>query len=340
MLSSIRNFFLSLFISMLVFGVSAYFLVGFIDRTINDTSDTQEATNDENPDNENPDGEPDEFREIDENEFTALILGIDNGQSQHDEKQECDTIILLNINAETKTFMLSSLPCDMKTETKGYILRLGAVYAEFDAQMMIQTVRAYTGIQADYLCVLDYKSIEKVFEILGDIEYNVPMDMYYNPNPDSDENDEETDAEPPKANNTGKIEIDYANEPIDLKAGRQRINGEQAVQLLRYRSYSNGNFDRIITQVDFIKEIIRQKITFANLANAKNIYTAVKKSVVETNMDEKDFEAYIETIFAVSNYEIKEVSYPGTVRNENGVSFFSPDIKSAIHRYHDYRKTK
>jgi len=339
MLSSLKNFFLAFFISLLVFGTGVYFLLNFIEDTSKDfiqpaAEEVQDST-DETEETSETGKEPDEL--LDTSEFSAVIIGIDSGLSQNSEKKEADMIILANINAKTKKLMISPLSCDTKTEVKGYILRLGAVYAEYGAETLIQTVRGYTGISVDYYCVLDYKSIEKIFEIFGemefDMEFNIPMDMVYDPF--AGESPTETAADVLPAN-TEETTNDY--ERIDLKSGKQTIDAGKAIQLLRYRNYSNDNFERMDMQIEFIKEMLKQCFTFENLLNAQEIYEKIKESVLETNMDAKDLIKYAETFFAVPEYTIVDVSYPGGPLFENGVTFFKPDIRSAVNRYKPYRK--
>jgi anionic cell wall polymer biosynthesis LytR-Cps2A-Psr (LCP) family protein len=354
MLSSLRNFFLALFVSLLVFGTSAYFLVEFIDANANSFgSQPNNSGGDTNGDDNAADnGGPDEWDEFkDTSEFTALFIGIDSGLSQFDEQQEADLIILVNVNAKTDTLMISSLSPDMKTEVNGYILRLGAVYAEFEAEVLVETVTAYTGLQPDYYCVVDYESMEKIFAILGDVRYNVPIDMYYDPfeipavefESEEGEEGEELPAEPATerpAEDTGPTEKDY--ERIDLTEGYQRINAEKAIQLLRFNNYTDPDLeiDRTKIQTDFFKEVLRQKLTFTNLGRAPQLFEQLRASVVETNMTSRDFENYAETLFSLSEFTIAELIYPAIrrVRIENGVPFFIPDVKMAVNQYKPYRR--
>jgi len=349
MLSSVRNFFLALFISLIVCGIGAYFLVGFINKNIEELTGppkpTESLNTDENNIKNTGEKNPDDDPEKDTSEFTALIFGIDNGKSQLNEKKEADTIILLNINAKTKTLMILPLPCDMKIAVKGFTLRLGAVYGEYDAEMLMRTIWSYTGMKIDYYCVFDYESLGKVFDILGEIEYTVPMDMKYEPKPYYI-----TTAPPPdptaETTQPPKIDPDNTTEPttdveiINLESGEQMIDGAKAIQLLRYKGYSNENYGRITTQIDFLKEVIRQKITFENLGNAKELYAEIKESIVATNMDEKDFENYANTIFNLSDYTIKDEIYPGEPRYENGVSFYVPDLIRAVKTFKIYRRNE
>jgi len=361
MLSSIRNFFLALIISLALFGVIAYFVVGFVDDSAQGFGSQPTTEPIENGGElTDPDGDASEI--LDTSEFTAVIIGIDSGVSQRSEKQEADMIFIVNVNAKTQALMLSPLSRDMKVDVKGYTLRLGAVYAEFDTETLLRAVRSYTGMQADYYCVLDYESIEKVFEILGDVEFDIPEKMFYDPfmhtdEPTTDENYVEptTVATTPKNPEDAEEETttrDY--ERISLASGPQEIDGEMAIKIFKYGKYDSkklesgktmmtfneaaGNADRMKTQTDFIKEALKQKLTFENLINAKEIYEEIKEGVVETNMEARDFERYAETIFSLAEYTIKDVVYPGIPSIENGVTFFAPDVKSAVGRYRPYRK--
>ena len=342
MLAGLKNFLIALFLSLAAWAVIAYFVVGYINSNligddpfntnpINDQTNTDTTTGEDGlPINAANPGD----NEVGSDEFTAIILGVDSGESQHDEKPEADTVILLNINEKTKTLMISSIPCNTKTEAGSYVLRLGAVYSEYGVKTVVDSVWRETGLKADYYCVLDYKSIEKIFKELGTVQYNVPYDMYYKPKPYYIPEESE-----------GSTPNDADDKPeIKLKKGLQNIDGEQAVQLLRYKGYegydgySNGNIDRISIQIDFLKEVIKQKMTFDQLMNAKPLYNAIKSGVVETNMEEKDFELYMETIFSINDYEIKIEIFPGMPSEENGVSFWMPSSRSARNLYNVYRK--
>ena len=330
MLSSLRNFLLALIISLAVCGTGSYFLVGYVRDTIAGGFFKPPETSEVPGEEDTPTIEAEE----DYTSFTVLILGIDDGESQRDDtKKEADTIFLVNINSKTKKIMVSPLTCDMRVQTKGYAMRLGAVYSDYGIETLLNVVWSRTKIKPDYYCVFNYESIEALFEIWGEVEYDVPMDMYYMPKLYDEENFLKEQALLPEEERTER-------EPeIDLKSGMQEISGEQAVQLLRYKNYSNGNEGRISIQIDFINEVLRQKITFENLKLAKEIFTAAKSGVADTNVDEKTFENYKELIFSLStDYEIKRVDYPGDFRNEHGINFYIPNLQEALKIYSEYNE--
>ena len=406
LLSSLRNFFIALLISVIVFGIGAYFLTGFLNKMGNDFLDPSVKPDEPNTNEEGhiiDSGDPDLEDDSEEEEiiqFNVLIIGIDDGKSQpvayendenEDRRKEADTIFLVNINPETKTLMMSSLPTNMKVEIGRYNLRLGAVYSYGEygnystnggkgMELMTETVWAYTGVEADYCCVVDYDSLEVFFNMLGEIEYIIPEDMYYKPepydrtttDPPTETQDENEPTLPPPPTTT---EEETTNRNIiELKKGRQFIDGAAAVQLLRYNNYrpNEDNRNRASIQIDFIKEVLRQMMTVENLARAGDIYAGIKellfpdeedlknikeynenkeedeeekkeiKSEFKTNFNEKEFKYYAKTIFSLAEYAIKEVVYPSNSveRTEHGTLFFYPDIKSAISRYRDYRKVE
>jgi len=331
MLSGLRNFFLAFLISLLVCGLGAWFLINYITEAYG--PDEDEHIPDIHGDTE--ENEPDEI-DMDYDRFSAVIIGIDNGNSQNpnitreaDRIKEADAIILIDINARDGTFMTSYLPRDMQVNIRGYMLRLGAVYAEHDAEMLVRAVRSYTGIQPDFYCVLDYASIISLFDVLGRVDYNVPVNMHHLPQPyNYDELDEE--------------EIKALRPEIDLRAGDHRLDGEQIVQLLRFRGYGSSYLSEETGREDrhksFVQEVVRQKFTFENLGRAHEIYEAVIECIVETNMTEEDFENYANLIFGFSEFEAKEIIYPGNRSYIDGVYWFVPNYRGAIGFYREYRK--
>ena len=334
MVSSLRNFILALFISLVLFGAGAYYLVGwisgFFDILDPDISNGTENINGE----ENSDYIDNINNNRNSSHLTLLIVGIDDGQSQMNEKQEADLIYLVDINSNTQKLMISPIPCETKVNVRGYILRLGMVMAEYGIEMLADTVKSYTGVTPDYYCVFDYENIIELMELFGEVEFDVPMDMFYMPErypPIEIEIDEET-GEPLE-------EIEEQEPEIDLERGIQFLDGEKTLQLFRYKDYSNGNLGRISVQMDFIKEFIRQKVTREYYENAMIFYNALKESIV-TNMKELDFAKYMELIFSVSmsSYEQVTIEYPGQMVDENGAIFYNPSHTTALRRYNDYRK--
>ena len=328
MLTSLRNFILALFISLALFGVGAYFLVGFITGFL-DIIEPDVANRDDVPTDLDDELNGSRNNNSNSSHLTLLIVGIDGGESQESEKQEADSIYLMDINADTQKFMISPIPCELRVDVKKYQLRIGMVMAEYGIETLAETVKSYTGLMPDYYCVFSYESVLALMELFGEVEFDVPMDMFYMPERYPPiEIDEET-GEP----------VEEQEPEIDLERGEQPIDGEKLVQLFRYKDYSNGNIGRIATQMDFIKEFIRQKMTLEYYGNAMIIYNSLKEILV-TNMKETDFNKYMELIFsaAAASYEQVIEEYPGQLSFENGAFFYNPSVTQALRRYKQYRR--
>lgn len=366
LLSSLRNFFISLFITLIVFGVAAHFLIGFIDDNLTGFVQPQPTTGPEEGTTNEKDTS-DVTESGDTNVFTVLVLGIDDGQSQprdfensgddreNEKKKEADTVFLININAITRVIMVSSLPCDMKIEGDGYILRLGSVYAHGESagtgkgmELMKKAVHSYTGLEADYCFVLDYDSVEEIIDSFGAVEYTIPEDMYYKPVPydvttteaateKSESEDNENTEETQETTNRNIINI-KKNEQTTNEEGKTVIGGAAAIQILRYKNYKNEEYNRNSVQINFMQEFIKQKMTLENLTRADELYEKVKEAVVASDMDKETFKLYTNTLFSLFGFETVIEVYPGSVKIENGTAFFEPILKSAIERYKKYRK--
>jgi len=359
MLSGLRNFFLAFLISLVICGLSAHFIINFVSGA--DGIDYEDYLTDEYGE---PILSPDDDMEF--YRFTALIIGIDDGASQYhprlefDEEgmviwaeddedeiegeeqenirrwdegienngeREADAIILIGINARSREFTQSYLPRDMSVNVSGYTLRLGAVYAEHGAEKLVRVVHSYTGVRPDFYVVIDYGSIITLFDILGRVDYVVPMNMHHSPRPyDYHELDEE--------------DMARLRPEVDLRGGEQRLDGEQIVQLLRFRGYGgnyiNEEMSREDTHRSFIQEVVRQKFTFENLGRAQEIYEAVIDCIVETDMTAEDFENFTGLIFSFSEFDFRELEYPGTRSYDYGVHWFDPTRSGAIRFFSDF----
>ena len=90
-----------------------------------------------------------------------------------------------------------------------------------------------TGYVPDGYVALDLQSFEQLVDLMGGVRFDVPMDMYYN--------------DPSQ------------NLYINIPAGEQKLNGEQAMQLVRFRSgYANADLGRVSVQREFVSAALKQ----------------------------------------------------------------------------------
>ena len=75
--------------------------------------------------------------------------------------------------------------------------------------MTVKTVENFLGVDIDYYIETDFAGFSRIIDTLGGVEIDVDTDMFY---------------------------VDTAQDLyIDIKAGRQVLDGETALQYVRYR---------------------------------------------------------------------------------------------------------
>ena len=158
-----------------------------------------------------------------------------------------DTIMLLSYDKEQKKANILSIPRDTYYARDGYEgkqqKKVNAIYQSEGIEGLKLAVEKITMIPIHkYICV-DYEAVVKIIDIIGGVEFDVPLNMKYNDPHDS----------PPLE--------------ININAGLQNLNGENALKLLRFRQnndktgYPDGDLGRIKTQQAFIRAAAKKALS-------------------------------------------------------------------------------
>ena len=310
---SIRNFFITFGISLVVFG-----LIGFIiwNRLVPDIPD--EKNNVKPPIINNEEIVPDNGDKVIATDgFTALLCCYD------DTLGSADAIVLLNVNKENKKFAVCSIPVYLKinvgTETIKKEEYLGDLLVRRGRNYFLDKVEAITGLPIDYHAFMSSADFVNVINEIGGIEYNVPERMYYQ-------------------NKEGMV-------LVDLQAGLTRLNGEKALQLVRYRSYDieagktdDGDEERRSVQCDFLYKLMS---SFLKPDNRDSIDGIVKNALDllvrgDTNFTVSTFIRHKDMLLDFSEYSHDIINYPisstklVTLSNDEVIAVHTPNIKEAV----------
>ncbi len=354
MLSALRNFALTFAVSALIFGVIAYFIVGFVVDTMTDAiptgNDTEDFSDTFFPDSPSDPvilppalsgtetgkaDPPADDPPIAGDTFNVLLIGSDyqpelfsdynyeeewradpNNTGFPDKRNRswgADTLILLRVDKENKKFVFCSIPRNTRVSVDGEYIQLGDVISQKSTEFLCGKVAGLTGLSIDYFAHITVGKIASIVDAVGGITYYVPEDMNY---------------EDPVQNLT-----------IDLKKGTTNINGEKAMQLLRYVGCENGNAGRMSTTVEFLKAVLAKFTNITYLTKASSLFDAIKDSV-ETNFTSDDLMNNLELIFAYPKFEAVTVTYPGTTKVYSGVAYFEPSISTAMNMFDSYTAKK
>lgn len=237
-------------------------------------------------------------------QVNILLLGV----SEDITTKLTDTIILCTYNPQSQTAAMLSIPRDTfvgkSTSTAKGSDKINALYSK-GVEKTVSAVENITDVEIDYYIVVNTNALIEIIDIIGGVEFDVPIDMKYD-DPTQDLH-------------------------IDLKAGKQLINGQKAEQLLRFRhnndgssypaEYGDNDYGRMRTQRDFITATIKQSINIKNLFKANTITKTIFKNI-ETNMKKEDLYKYIP---AVANFNMENIvseQLPGESEKCNGLWFF------------------
>lgn len=313
-MQSLRNFFITFFISLVVFGLLAWFLWGKMglggnapvsnpENEITKPVDVKTQDTFENAQKPEEKGEG----------FTSLLCCYDDTTSR------IDAAVLVNVNSAKQKFMLCPLPAYMKidlgTDKVKKEVYLGDIITEKGKEFFIDKVEAITGLDVDYHAFLSSREFVKIVNEIGGVEFNVPEKMYYK---DAD----------------GKV-------LVDLKPGKSKLNGDQALQLVRYRGYTasdDGDTKRRQIQCQFLTEVFN---TFLKEENRDSIEGVVKNllSLIKNGSTDFTLTAFIRYKDIILNYEkygYEIILYPTVMTKSEelyegeNVTVYTPDIKEAI----------
>ena len=234
--------------------------------------------------------------------INVLLLGI----SEDLNSKLTDTIMVCSYNPKTQRASILSIPRDTyvgknKNSVKAND-KLNTVYSKSGIDTCMEKVEQITGIELDYYAVVNTKALIKIVDISGGVNFDVPIKMDY---------DDPTQ-----------------NLHIHLNKGMQKIDGEKAEQLLRFRHNNNGStysqeygdndYGRMKTQREFIKETMKQTLQLKNITKAKKIISAVFENV-NTNVEEGLIKQYLPYAIEFNTDSILMEQLPGESTKYNDV---------------------
>lgn len=247
-------------------------------------------------------------REIEDLETVNIaLLGI----SEDLDNKLTDTIILCSYKPKEAEVSLISIPRDTfigKDSSSAIANEKINVIFHKDKEKLLNAISDIVGFKVKYYAVINNNALIKIVDIIGGIKFDVPIDMDYD-DPTQDLH-------------------------IHLKKGMQKIDGEEAEQLLRFRhnndgtsypgNYGDNDFGRMRTQRAFIEETVKQSLRLRNVINFKRIYNTMLENV-ETNYNIEDAKKYIPTLADFKYENIISNQLPGKSEMLNNLWFYVYD---------------
>ena len=227
--------------------------------------------------------------------INVLVVGVDKDGTRS------DVNMLFSLDPKEKTVNLMSIPRDTRVEfKKGSHGKINACIGKQNGEeLLIETVKDLTGMPIHNFCKVNFEGLRNIIDILGGVEFDVPMDMDYD-DPAQDLH-------------------------IHLKKGKQTLNGADAEGLLRFRKgYATGDLGRIDMQQAFLKELINQKLSPKYIFKAVPVVKEISKNV-ETDMSVMYMLKYAWKFRDSDKVEFNSYTLPGAPKMIGGVSYYLCD---------------
>lgn len=172
--------------------------------------------------------------------YNILVVGTD------DDGTRTDTIMIARLDVKEHTVALLSIPRDTMIESQMSVPKINGAYGyvgkgEKGMDNLKSHLATLLGFEVDGYALVNLDAFVELVDLVGGVEFDVPMRMYYS-DPTQDL---------------------Y----IDLQPGLQKLDGEKAMQLVRFRKgYATQDIQRTEVQQDFLAALAKQCLKVTNLS--------------------------------------------------------------------------
>ena len=226
-----------------------------------------------------------------------IVMGIDE---RSDDVGRSDTLFVVMFDSKTKAASLLSVPRDTRVRIEGHGWdKINHAYAYGGQKLTQKTVEELLGIKVNNYVMVDFKGFEGLVDAIGGIDIDVEKDMYYHDT--------------------------WDGFTVDLKKGRQHLNGKTAIQYVRFRD-EEGDIGRIRRQQHFLMAVY-DKITSADMLLHIPGLAKQLTSMVKTDMPLSDMIDIGRALHSmVKEKGLSMAMVPGEPKYIDGISYWLPDI--------------
>ncbi|HHU77238.1 MAG TPA: LCP family protein [Firmicutes bacterium] len=224
--------------------------------------------------------------------MNLLLLGLD----PRDHNMRSDTMMVMTLNRRSGEISLFSIPRDMRVMIPDHRQdKINHAFAYGGVALARKTVEDFLGINIDYYMTTDFDGFENIIEILGGIELDVEKRMYYKG-------------------------IDVL---IDLQPGLQHLDGDKALQYVRWRSDGEADFGRVRRQQQFLKALLQEMIAFKNIIKVPRLLPEIAANI-KTDLELNQAILLANKLKGIDFEQINTFTLPGRPETISGIDYVIP----------------
>ena len=211
-----------------------------------------------------------------------------------------DLILMVQINNIDNKVSILQIPRDTRVSNNRNDKKINSAYFS-GIDTMKNEVRSVTGLYTDFFATITFDAFKEIVDALGGVRIDVPIDMnYHDP---------------------------IQGLRIELKAGKQRLNGERAMMFMRFRKnddgtgYPMGDIDRNKAQAEFYSAVMKKTMSPIGILKAPFLYSAVMKNTT-TDLNNAEVRELMRDVFKIGKKNINIYQLPGDAEYRGGISYF------------------
>ncbi len=225
--------------------------------------------------------------------INTMLMGLDKGGTR------TDVMIMAQLNMVDDELNMLQIPRDTYVKDNGRGDRkINSAYGTNKEKTVFSEVKKITGIDVNKYVLVDVSGFRDLIDTMGGVNFDVPQDMNY--------------------------DDPYQDLHIHLKKGMQHLDGDKAEQLVRFRSYPDGDIGRMRVQSDFIQAVVDELFSLVNVFKLNDLVEDFSK-IVDTNFTLNEMLTYAPYVFAIPREQIATHQLAGEARYIGGVSYIIPD---------------
>ncbi len=218
----------------------------------------------------------------------AVLLGSD---ARAEEPSRSDTIVVTRAGGG-----MLAVPRDTLVEIPGVGQdKINAALAYGGPDLTVETLEGLTGLRIGNYVVLDFGGVEEIVNALGGVTLDVEEPIAYS----------------------------LGGRYVSIPAGRQKLDGFEALAYVRYRGTPSADIGRIGNQQKFLSALVREATSPSKLNYLPRTVRAVLNNT-ETNMNSLEAIRFALQTWLWRGNEPAEI-YPGTPQYIGGISYWVPD---------------
>lgn len=232
---------------------------------------------------------------------SILFIGVDDSDTRNfSSGSRTDALMLATLNEKQKSVKLLSIPRDsyVYIPSKGYEDKINHAYGSGGAKSTIEAVEELLDVPVDYYVNMNFNAFIDVVDALDGIEVEVPYAI-------SEQNS------------------DDRKNAINLDAGLQELNGEEALALARTRKLDN-DIERGKRQQEILKAIISKAVSANGLTKYSDIIEAVGDNM-STDLPFAEMKTFIDYATAGTDIDIETLTLAGGDSYIDGIYYYQLD---------------